>query len=106
LKGASPELLKQLFLVDEADVVLGNKALEYLKHSIDNHKVKPIQDDVRFKDLCSTLMNTLEFKEDELMAIWKILAAILHIGNVTVDGSSFMEGKCKFIYEDNSSLYY
>lgn len=93
LRGGSVELLKDLFLLDESGAALSYKSFDYLKNGAENSKLRIIDDGERFGDLGFVLSKILEFTDAEQLAMWKILAAILHIGNATVDGSCFVEGK-------------
>ena len=68
-----------------------------MKHGTDNSRIKTINDDMQFNSLLNALTNVLGFTSEELFSIWKIIAAILHIGNIGLDGTAYNER--------NSNLY-
>ncbi|KAL8291895.1 hypothetical protein RQP46_002153 [Phenoliferia psychrophenolica] len=79
LRGADSALRSKLLLT-------GNpKDYEYLKHS--RQDVDGMDDVHEFRILTSAL-DTVGFTPSEQLELWKTIAAILHLGNVSVGGSS------------------
>lgn len=68
---------------------------EYLNKS-GVYTVPKINDEEFMNDVQFSLKN-LDFSSEEQECIWRNIAAILHLGNCTVDGSSYVEGQnpCK-----------
>ncbi|KAJ8950584.1 hypothetical protein NQ314_007808, partial [Rhamnusium bicolor] len=77
LCGANEDLLKRLSLTRNPDqffyVKQGNAA-----------KVDTINDRNDYRDVTSSL-NTLQFSKDDQEALWRVVAAILHLGNMEFD---------------------
>ncbi|TKA57102.1 hypothetical protein B0A53_01058 [Rhodotorula sp. CCFEE 5036] len=85
LRGADPDLLDRLLLTD--DVQTGIKAFEYLAHS--RLDVDGMDDRQEWKTLTRAL-DTVGFDDMEQFALFRVIAAILHLGQVStaVAGSS------------------
>ncbi|KAK4049374.1 class II myosin [Microbotryomycetes sp. JL201] len=78
LRGADAATRKRLLLEPEAALY------EYLKHS--SSQVAGIDDGVEWRHLCSALQ-TVGFSSTEQDNLFRVVAAILHLGNVQVAGS-------------------
>ncbi|KAK4048073.1 class II myosin [Microbotryomycetes sp. JL221] len=78
LRGADAATRRKLLLDGDST------AYEYLKHSAS--KVNGVDDRAEWQQLC-TALNTLGFTEQEQLELLKVIAAILHLGNVQVAGS-------------------
>lgn len=74
LGGANEDLLKRLGLIRNPDQFF------YVKQG-NSHKVDTINDRNDYRDVVSSL-NTLQFSKDDQDTLWRIVAAILHLGNV------------------------
>ncbi|XP_030751648.1 unconventional myosin ID isoform X2 [Sitophilus oryzae] len=77
LTGANEDLLKRLSITRNPDqyffVRQGNAA-----------KVGTINDKFEFRDV-TTSLNTLQFSQADQETLWRVIAAILHLGNVEFD---------------------
>ncbi|XP_044760641.1 unconventional myosin ID [Coccinella septempunctata] len=93
LSGCSDETLKKLNLsrnpTDYFYVKQGNAT-----------RVSTINDKSDFKDVTHS-MNTLDFNKQEQDSIWRVVAAILHLGNV-----EFTKSDDKLSVKDNRSVEY
>ncbi|GAA5865791.1 hypothetical protein JCM3774_003095 [Rhodotorula dairenensis] len=85
LRGADPDLLDRLLLTDDAQA--GSKAFEYLAHS--RQDVDGLDDREEWKTLIRALY-TVGFDDTEQFALFRVIAAILHLGQVStaVGGSA------------------
>ncbi|GAA5979442.1 hypothetical protein JCM10908_002925 [Rhodotorula pacifica] len=85
LRGAERDLLDRLLLTE--DVQAGTKAFEYLTHS--RQDVDGLDDGEEWKTLTRAL-NTVGFDDTEQFALFRVIAAILHLGQVStaIAGSS------------------
>ena len=93
LQGGSEELLNQLFLLDENGKRLSKDVFAYLKNGCENNAKKHIDDVGLFKSLLEMLSKELGFTAEEQFTIFRIVAAILHIGNMTINASKYDESK-------------
>ncbi|GAA6039634.1 hypothetical protein JCM8097_002228 [Rhodosporidiobolus ruineniae] len=84
LRGAEKGLLEQLLLADEGK---DGKAYEYLKHS--RQDVDGMDDKEEYRALTRAL-DTVGFSPSEQLSLFRIIAVILHLGQLTlsVSGSS------------------
>ncbi|XP_012941999.2 unconventional myosin-VI [Aplysia californica] len=55
----------------------------------------PVLDDVNDFGVCDAAMKHLGFKDDERLGIYALVAAILHLGNVSFEDSDDAKGGCK-----------
>ncbi|KAI5478994.1 myosin heavy chain [Pseudohyphozyma bogoriensis] len=78
LNGADASLREKLLLTGTA------KDYEYLKHS--RLQVDGMDDRVEWNHLL-TALDTVGFTPEEQLSLFKVIAAILHLGNITVGGS-------------------
>ncbi|XP_018562187.1 myosin-IA isoform X2 [Anoplophora glabripennis] len=77
LGGANEDLLKRLNLARNPDEYF------YVKQG-NAHKVDTINDRNDYRDVVSSL-NTLQFSKEDQDLLWRVVAAILHLGNVEFD---------------------
>jgi len=96
LKGAPADALKKLFLVDEKGNRLTKDGFVYLKPGIDDFPLNLINDVERYEELVEKLDKELNFTNDEQDTIWKIVASVLHLGNVELDTSTYDPTKSIF----------
>ena len=67
----------------------------YLRKGNDDIPVECLNDESKFADLMFSLKNKLKFSDPEILTIWKIISAILYIGNLEIDISTYDEYKNK-----------
>ncbi|GJN88159.1 hypothetical protein Rhopal_001124-T1 [Rhodotorula paludigena] len=79
LRGADADLLDALLLADEARA--GTTAFEYLKHS--RQEVDGMDDREEWRALVRAL-DTVGFSSDEQLSLFRIIATILHLGQLTL----------------------
>ena len=85
LRGASDDLLKQLYLTDSAGKRMTWEKFFYLKSGGD----LSVEHDVgEWKVLEKTLV-TLKFSAEQILAIWRCTAAVLLLGQIEFDEKSF-----------------
>lgn len=87
------QVLKQYHLVE-------GKRYRYLVGDDSDERKKPKTNVKNFNKLLSCMKDTLEFTDDQLNTVWRILAVILNIGELTVSGDE--EGEVKI--EDNELI--
>ena len=79
------ELLKDIYLVDDK----GNKKTKdhfaYLKDGCDDIPIVRINDVELYEELLGKFNDELGFSPDEVKTIWKIVAAVMHVGNLELD---------------------
>lgn len=85
--------MQKLFLADEK----GNRATKddfaYIKEGKDNIPLNLVNDVERYQELVESLNGDLSFTEQEQETIWKIVGAILHLGNVELDTAAYDQAK-------------
>ncbi|KAJ1515938.1 hypothetical protein HMI54_012844 [Coelomomyces lativittatus] len=80
LRGADPEL-KEKLLIDG-----GLDDYNYTKNS--NKNIDGVDDVADFKTLC-TAMDVVGFQDEEKMCFFRVISAVLHLGNITcINGAS------------------
>lgn len=87
------QVLKQYHLVE-------GKRYRYLVGDDLDERKKPKTNVKNFNKLLSCMKDSLEFTDDQLNTVWRILAVILNIGELTVSGDE--EGEVKI--EDNELI--
>lgn len=89
MKGGSLELLKTLDLVDEKGERLTKEAFAYLREGCDDIPTVWINDVELYEELLGKVTNQLGFSAQEVATIWKIVAAVLHVGNLDIDLTAY-----------------
>jgi len=85
LKGGTPELLKSLHLLNDKGERLTKDSFTYLSGGCDDIPVRWINDVELYNELLTKVTNELGFSSEEVATIWKIVAAVLHVGNLDLD---------------------
>lgn len=96
LKGASSDLLEKLYLNNSSI-----KNYQYLKNGLTSN-INNINDKEQFQDLLKSF-KIMNFKESDIQNIFKILAIILHLGNITFKNSN-NDTKQAVLSEDSETL--
>lgn len=93
LKGAPKELLGKLHLLSEKGERLTKDDFCYLSGGCDDINPKFVDDAKLYSDLVQKMSQELSFTEEEQFTIWRIVAAVLHIGNMELNAATHDEVK-------------
>lgn len=88
-------MIKNLYLVDSEEQRPTNNHFEYLRRGLDNIPIEIINDVELYKDLITKMTDDLKFSVEEQMLIWRILATILHLGNLTFNSDNYNQTTSK-----------
>lgn len=105
LRGATDQLLKDLGLYDQKSLRrLDLQDFNYLKGGADIDQT--IINDVELYHELAHQFVDLGFASDEIMAVWRIVAATLHLGEIQFDDKTYDEnGKpCSIVNMDRAHL--
>jgi len=97
LKGGPLDLLNQLYLLDENGNRLSKDFFVYLRDGCENNPKKNIDDVSLFGSLSTMLTEELGFSLDEQFIIFRIVAAVLYIGNLSIDSKPYDDSKSIFL---------
>lgn len=86
---ASKEMLAKYHLLNDGDAC-NMKLFNYLNQS-GVYETPKVDDEEFFMDVNKSFRD-LDFSEPQRDAIWRILATVLHLGNVDIDDSEYAEG--------------
>lgn len=89
LGSENQSILKEFKLLDENGLARQPSSFDYLKES-NCFEVESLCDKEQYKEVCNSL-NKLKFSKEELHGIWAILAAILHLGNMSFCDKAFQK---------------
>jgi myosin heavy subunit len=88
LRGASEELVAELGLHDPASRKRYDIAdFNYLRNGGDVDQT--IVNDVELYKELDEQFNSLGFSKEEILAVWRVTAAVLHVGELQFDGSTY-----------------
>lgn len=87
------ELLQRLHLLTPKGERPTKEEFSYLRGGCDNIDPKLIDDVVLYKELVTRMDQELAFSADERLTIWRIVGAVLHIGNMELSVSGYDEMK-------------
>lgn len=79
-------------LLDEQGNRPTKEQFAYLTTGCDNIPTNLVNDIDRYNELI-TSMDDLGFSNEEVLSVWKIVASILHIGNMELDETVYDENK-------------
>lgn len=96
-----PNDLKQQYKLLEKDGVCRMENFNYLNQS--SIYETPKVNDLEFYEDVERSFRDLDFNHSQVDAIWRMLATVLHLGNLKIDSSTYEEGSkaCK-IFRDES----
>ena len=98
LKGGSMDMMKDLYLLDDKGQRKTKDFFNYLKEGCDDIPVEIINDVELYNELMEKFGGELGFSSEERIIIWKIVAAVLHIGNLDLDLEAYDVVKSKVNY--------
>ena len=87
---APKDVLQKYLLINEGEEKVDLKRFHYLNQS-GVYETPKVDDEEFYMDVCKSF-HDLDFPEEHRDAIWRILSAVLHLGNLEVDDSSYEEG--------------
>ena len=85
LKGGDIEMLKSIYLANNKGERMSKDDFGYLKEGCDDIPLDRINDVELYNDLVAKFSGELRFSSEEQVTMWKIVAAVLHIGNLDFD---------------------
>lgn len=104
MKGGSLEQLKSLHLLNDKGERLTKDSFIYLREGCDDIPTKWINDVELYNELLEKVTNELGFSAEEVGTIWKIVAAVLHVGNFDIDLDAYSDQTSKIIREVRFSM--